>query len=173
MNHLLSPELFERKQVGLLYHYTTIEGCIAMLKANVMQSDPDITGDAAAICFTRDKWLHKSDPRIAGTAVKMTFDGDRLSDTVKLYPHDDNYIRRNGKLKKHRYYRDEKEERTKDTVDMRTLVAIVVVKLLFPTERFLNQYAEIEQLAAPLNVPVSFRDEEANNVVKYVRWRNK
>ena len=174
MNHLIPQLLFERKQVGLIYHYTLLERCEKIVQSGHLLAatvgdglDPH---EIPAISFTRDKWLHKSYPRISGTDARMTFDGDVVSDEVRLTPYNYNYVRVDNKtLVQARNFRDESEERTlAPKVSLRGLIAIEIVRQIWNTESFEKRIQAIKELVGP-TVAVTLRDEDAGKV-KYVRW---
>jgi hypothetical protein len=70
-------ELFEGKQVGLLYHYTSYEGLIKILVTDKMESP--IYGH---VSFSRNKNLN-----FYNSVIKIIFDGDRMSDQFKIKPY--------------------------------------------------------------------------------------
>ena len=69
-------KLFERKQVGLLYHWTYLDALEKILKTDKMWSAMNY------ISFSRNKNLNFHD-----RPVKITFDGDKMSDEFKFEPH--------------------------------------------------------------------------------------
>ena len=84
--HRIDCKLSEGKQVGLLYHWTTMDGCNGILSSNAFHGGRDAY-TAGALSFTRDK-----DPNFwqGGKHVwRFTMDGDRISDRFKIGPYAD------------------------------------------------------------------------------------
>jgi hypothetical protein len=90
--------LKEAKQVGIIYHYTTFEAGLKILKSNQLKSfnAADSTDDKPvfAISFTRDKRFH-NDHNIGfeessfgqSPQLRFTIDGDKLSNKFKIGPY--------------------------------------------------------------------------------------
>jgi hypothetical protein len=73
----------EAKQVGDLYHYTSYENAPKILKADSLQ-----IGKTGHISLTRNKNLHmQSTTGLGGTRVRLTIDGDKLSEKYKIRPY--------------------------------------------------------------------------------------
>lgn len=105
----LTNIIFEGKQVGKIYHYTTPGNWEKIKESNTLQAGdplgdytttpprklhpPDLA-DQASISFTRNKNLHSTDYwydlGLVITSVKdmirLTLDGDKLSQNYKLKP---------------------------------------------------------------------------------------
>lgn len=82
MINLKSYELFERKQTGVIYHYTDPESLVRILGEDRMVAgsyDP-------AISFSRNHnmltWVHDF-----GAGCRIAFDGERMSDRYSFTPH--------------------------------------------------------------------------------------
>lgn len=78
--------LLERKQRGLLYHYTDLLGAHEILFSNSigkMGYDGHVSTS-----FTRDKLFHTMS-RTVWTIMRFTIDGDALSDRYKIEPFND------------------------------------------------------------------------------------
>ena len=94
----LKDILKEAKQVGIIYHYTTFEAGLKILKSNQLKSSnaADSTNDKPvfAISFTRDKRFH-NDHNIGfeessfgqSPQLRFTIDGDKLSNKFKIGPY--------------------------------------------------------------------------------------
>lgn len=104
-------KLFEEKQVGIIYHYTSY-----LRMGNICKTDMLIQGNiigysgVKAISLTRDKMFHRrhrGDMTIS-TDVRITLDGNKLSRKYKIVPYHDLYFYDN-KSAQHKY--DEMEER--------------------------------------------------------------
>jgi hypothetical protein len=80
--------LNESKQVGTLYHYTKFGPLKNIVDSGVLMGTPSLS-------FTRDKNFHKSYRDIGAgygkgpLAVRLTVDGDKLSNRYKIEPHAD------------------------------------------------------------------------------------
>jgi len=90
--------LKEAKQVGTIYHYTTFESGLKILKSNKFKSsdadDSTNTKPVFAVSFTRDKRFH--DNHVVGFDVssignkpqlRFTIDGNKLSNKFKIEPY--------------------------------------------------------------------------------------
>lgn len=76
--------LNEGKQVGSLYHFTSLSGGEDIIKSNTLKP---INYDS--ISLTRDKNLYKISDYIEGGLVRLTLDGDKLSNNFKIKPYDE------------------------------------------------------------------------------------
>jgi hypothetical protein len=75
-------DLIEAKQVGTLYHFTTIEGILEILKSNKLVSS------GGSISFTRNK-NYLNEPGSYGkklNLVRISINGDKLSNSYKINP---------------------------------------------------------------------------------------
>lgn len=100
----LSKELTERKNVGVIYHFTSYEGMIAIINDNMKLKNMfgEVNDKYRYISFTRDKRL------VSDTIyndVRITVDGTKLSDKYQIRPYADTSSGY-GRTK-----HDEKEER--------------------------------------------------------------
>ena len=81
--------LEEGKQVGIVYHYTTLDSLRQILHMNTLKS-AGYLDNKDAISVTRDKNFHK---RIFATGVpteiRITLDGNKLSHNYKIRPYHD------------------------------------------------------------------------------------
>jgi hypothetical protein len=76
--------LSERKQVGTLYHFTSLKSLIGLLK-----SDFNFISNNGHISFARDYQLPKTviqGTSFSNTTVRIDFAGDKLSDKYKVRP---------------------------------------------------------------------------------------
>jgi hypothetical protein len=98
--------LNEGKQVGTLYHFTSLDGSKGILETNTIVSD-----EYDFISLTRDKNYYKIADQIEGGLIRLTIDGDKLSNNYKIYPYDE------GERKKtYRGSYFESEERVKGNI---------------------------------------------------------
>ena len=81
--------LNERKQLGIIYHFTTFDNLIGILKSNSLISGYHY------ISFTRNRLF---DDGKFDLNVRIVFDGDRLSDKYKIEPflYDDKFKDEHG-----------------------------------------------------------------------------
>ena len=85
-------EITEGKQVGILYHYTTLKNAISILKDNALKKNTEPQEDEYGeerdgISFTRfshTNILGSSDDRLS---VRLKLDGDKLSNKYKVSPY--------------------------------------------------------------------------------------
>lgn len=111
---LLIDLLNEAKQVGTIYHYTTFEAGLKILKSNQLKSgeaaDSTKSKPVFAISFTRDKRFHDNhkvgfDKTSWGSKpqIRFTIDGNKLSNKYRINPYaqksfwDDNYFNKGAK----------------------------------------------------------------------------
>lgn len=79
-------QLIEAKQVGILYHYTSIPALLNILKQNSLRIS---SSGRPYISFTRDKNFHKSARfGLSGnTDCVIIVDGNKLSNSYKIEPY--------------------------------------------------------------------------------------
>jgi len=77
--------LFEAKQVGVIYHYTTIDNLFSIMKRNYLSSGK--FEDDNSISFTRDKLFANTPRTNIGTDVRLVIDGNKLSSKYKIEPY--------------------------------------------------------------------------------------
>lgn len=84
--------ILEGKSVGTLYHYTDPTGLLKILQDNNLKPSKLIFnyGGYNYISFTRDKNLHLRNKThgIGGFSIRLTLDGDKISNNYKLEPYD-------------------------------------------------------------------------------------
>ena len=95
----LKDILFEAKQVGIIYHYTTFESGLKVLKSNQLKSDHTAESTNAkpvfGISFTRDKRFNIASRAVDFTnssfgktpQLRFTIDGNKLSNKFKVQPY--------------------------------------------------------------------------------------
>jgi hypothetical protein len=87
---------FESKNIGHLYHFTSIDDAINIVKSNRLFSTQPTWGTtyrdrvlrkhSGQISLTRDKFLNHKKPKGVRFGVRFTFDGNRLSEDYKIKP---------------------------------------------------------------------------------------
>jgi hypothetical protein len=80
MIHIKDYELFEKKMVGIIYHFTTPAAALDILRQDMMQSQ------LGHISFTRNPDL-KSWYEDYDSYVRFAFNGSDMSDKFKIEPH--------------------------------------------------------------------------------------
>jgi hypothetical protein len=104
----LKDILKEAKQVGIIYHYTTFEAGLKILKSNQLKSgeaaDSTKSKPVFAISFTRDKRFHDNhnvgfeESSFGHTPqLRFTIDGDKLSNKFKVGPYSQQGVFDKGK----------------------------------------------------------------------------
>lgn len=86
----LKDILQEAKQVGILYHFTSLDALELILKQNLMKGswgNSDLKGKYISV--TRDKNLYKSYPNLGAEELDLAivFDGNKLSNKYKIRPY--------------------------------------------------------------------------------------
>jgi len=127
----------EAKQVGILYHFTTINNLEDILKSKGLKSD-----FFDYISFTRNFNLQKTSDYFKDHKVRLTFDGNKLSNKYKIEPFIDNV----GKIT--RKY-GEYEER-----------------ILWPSGKLLPCFFTLKQI--DIEKGISREDFKANVPINYV-----
>lgn len=156
-------ELEESKNLGDLYHFTTIEYAANILKTNNLRASyvpkkeyerdfqsfgkergerlKKSPGEGAYyISFTRDKLLYKKSPKISGSSIRFTVNGTKLSSKYKIMPffyYKDDLM---GEKDRHRF--NEGEERIISNVDANGLKDFK--KYLIKTELILDVFGDNE-----------------------------
>lgn len=73
----------EEKQVGILYHYTSLWRVFSILDMDEIKAMSE-----DAVCFTRDKNFHRISRDLAtDIQARIVIDGNKLSSRYKLTPH--------------------------------------------------------------------------------------
>jgi hypothetical protein len=78
--------LLEGKQVGTIYHYTTVDGLQGILKDGYLKPSPARQEQLSYVSFSRNKALG-STLGPSKTQVRISIDGDKLSNKYKLLPY--------------------------------------------------------------------------------------
>jgi hypothetical protein len=81
----INESLNERKQVGLLYHFTSYVGLKGIIEDNMVLKTWQ-TDIQPYVSFTRNKNFQSD---TIPTQVRITVDGDKLSDKYRIAPHAD------------------------------------------------------------------------------------
>lgn len=116
--------LNEYKQVGMLYHYTSLEFLLSILNDNEMKSFNRVK-NKFVISFTRDKnWYY----RYKTGPVRITINGNKLSNNYKIQPyHDLSYFNSKSATTEN----DEMEEMvyTKEIINITDyIIEIIIIK---------------------------------------------
>lgn len=82
----LKPLILESKQVGILYHYTTISNLYKILKTNTLKSS-EYWDEFNVICCTRNKYFHFDAGYTVPTQTRLVLNGDKLSNIHKIIPY--------------------------------------------------------------------------------------
>jgi hypothetical protein len=82
--------LGEAKQVGLLYHFTSLDSLKRIVEEDLMRGswgNSDLKGKYISV--TRDKNLYKNYPNLGAEELHLAivFDGDKLSNKYKIRPY--------------------------------------------------------------------------------------
>ena len=80
----LQNKLNENKQVGIIYHYTSIFYIADILESSCLSTYNG--GPKTTQCFTRRNDMLGKDWSVGGTSVKIIVDGDLLSEKYKVKP---------------------------------------------------------------------------------------
>lgn len=95
LKQLFLEILSERKQVGKVYHFTTLRNAVFIVKTNLIEANQATQNiNKPTISTTRDKNFSKHRPgslQIGGADVAFALNGDSLSDRYEVRPYDDAY----------------------------------------------------------------------------------
>ena len=113
----------EGKQVGVLYHYTSLKSALLILEHNELKPYKQVCGNENSserfnyVSMTRDNHFHRLARIIQGIQCRFIIDGDKLSHNYKITPYNDfeQYSFYKGRYG-HRPYNDEQEERIKGSI---------------------------------------------------------
>jgi cytidyltransferase-like protein len=187
-------DLEESKNLGDLYHFTSIESAASILKSNQLRSSyvpkkeyerdfqsfgrergerlKQSPGEGAYyISFTRDKLLYKKTPKIAGSSIRFTVDGTKLSSTYKIIPffyYKDELMDDNDR---HRY--NENEERIISNIDVNGLKDFkkyltkteLILDVLEDNETYINRAKQLKQFYPDL---ITLYKEKPMSIEEYV-----
>lgn len=78
-------KIFEGKQVGVIYHFTSIYSLYRILSA----SKPNLYTPLNYISCTRNSNMKSKELRLEKQCCRITLDGDKLSHKYKIKPHFD------------------------------------------------------------------------------------
>lgn len=146
----------EGKQIGYLYHYTSLENLLNILKWDVMRATDGSKVDYGElekgyfISFTRNKNFHKVNKMFGELGVRITFDGDKLSNRYKIKPNQ--YMGREKKTSRGRGPGDytESEERLYGVKEVKQvtkyIVKIEILKSVWHNEVELRKNKDVEYL---------------------------
>jgi hypothetical protein len=87
----LLKEITEGKQVGTLYHFTTLKGALGILTSKRIRTNED-----GVVSATRDKNLNAAEFDTEGEAdkniVRIDLDGNKISNRYKIKPYSFGHI---------------------------------------------------------------------------------
>lgn len=143
--------IYEEKQVGILYHFTQINWLEDIIKSNyVLKSSTriKINGERKPIVsFTRQYDLPREAVYVSNSNVRITVNGDKLSNKYKIQPRAD-FTSSDG-------YKKEKEEAVfGDKIDIKNF--IIQIDILYDEEKFADFYNDKYQLIQQQNIIINF-----------------
>lgn len=96
LKQLFLEILSERKQVGKVYHFTTLRNAVFIVKTNLIKASRATKNiNEPTISTTRDKNFSKHRSvsiQIGGADIAFALNGDSLSDRYEVRPYDDAYV---------------------------------------------------------------------------------
>jgi hypothetical protein len=85
----------ESKNIGILYHYTSLENALNIIKSGQLKSSISDQGKEA-ISFTRNKNFHKRNTMNGvSNEVRLVLDGTSLSNNYKISPYSQSGFEKN------------------------------------------------------------------------------
>lgn len=163
----------EAKQVGTIYHYTTFESGLKILKSDKLKANhtDDSTNDKPVfgVSFTRDKRFHNNhnvgfDASSFGQTpqVRFTVDGNKLSNNFKVQPYS-----QQGAFSKHRKSFEAEERVISDKPFIIPLSKYIIsVDILIEYKKPSNQYDIIGIVDYEMYEPVRAK------IIKFVQDKN-
>ena len=157
--------LNEAKQVGILYHFTNIENLLGILKSNKIIGS---SGEREIyISFTRNKNFNLSGHYgITGTSVRISINGDKLSNNYKIKP----YFYKE-------FNRDEMEERV-ITTSIKNISNYIIEIMLYNNILLYNEY-QGKQFISQQNILHRFIKKDdiddpvnLNDILEYLKQYN-
>ena len=131
----LGESLNEGKQVGILYHYTSLKAALKILEQNELKPYKDVFGSGLEhmnyVSMTRDNHFHRLGRTIQGIQCRFIIDGDKLSHNYKITPFNDfEQGSAYGNSYGHRPYNDEQEERVNGSIKdiKKYIIKIQIIK---------------------------------------------
>ena len=87
--NIVDKILLESKQVGILYHYTSLSNLISIINDNCLKSSHSETFMPNSISFTRNKNYTDFNSKFTGISnnlCRLVIDGNKLSNNYKIIP---------------------------------------------------------------------------------------
>ena len=153
----------EGKQVGIVYHYTTVDILSRIL------ADDSLRGGGNGISVTRDQNFHKH-YRIGmkGRQCRLELDGDEISNRYKVRPYNDfSEYHSDAEPYRHKESHDEQEELIK-TSDLKNVSSYILGISFFrmPTNAMV---ATLDDRGIPYTVMTKFIKDLEDKWSKYRR----
>jgi len=123
----------EGKQVGTLYHFTSISNLLMLLDANTLYSK------RKNICFTRNQNFISDNREVSGTDCRLEIDGDSLSNSYKIEPYNDEKFTENNPVKL------EQEERINEEI-ISPIIPYIKEITIYDMSIIDNQDAKIKRI---------------------------
>lgn len=133
----------EEKQVGTIYHYTSLQNFFSIIKDDELLSTGPDSISQHFISFTRNKNLHKNTKinSLSGMTIAFEVDGTKLSNKYKIHPI--NFFNKLGKNK----HPDEDEERLEfDKQSSINPLSKYINKILIVKSNFEKQIEKIVEI---------------------------
>lgn len=141
----------ESKQIGIIYHYTTISNCVNILKDKQIK---DVKYNRGYISFTRNGAYKINDLKFG--MLRLVIDGNVLSNKYKIVPDSQasSYGNRAG-FKDHKNKQSEERIYSKSVDISKSLICIDVIKD-YSNDDMSKQEKEFIQSITTLNFVDSF-----------------
>ena len=95
LRNILNEIINEAKQVGIVYHFTTLNNSIPIIKTNHLKAYHATKNvEGRTVSTTRDKYFSKrrgDQLSISGADIIFVLDGNKLSNVYQVRPYDDTY----------------------------------------------------------------------------------
>lgn len=135
-NKNLNFKTSERKQVGILYHYTSIYSAFEITYQNKL-----ISNVKYGVSLTRNKDFHRGKNRyINGMDVSFVLDGDLLSDKYKIYSFQDLDAKKDVELEKLIWEKEQEERINKDILNLNKYIIGVRFHMTSDDSESLEEY---------------------------------
>lgn len=159
LKKILNQVITERKQVGTVYHFTSLNSALQIvLSDNIRAATVTKNINQPTVSTTRDKHFSKSRMNtplsISGADIAFVLNGDSLSDRYEVMPYDDTYVKSWKKFDTidKEAFGDEREElwygkqiqSDKGFKNVKKYTMYVIF-----TKRFLNKLLDADKLRPP------------------------
>jgi hypothetical protein len=154
-------KLYESKSVGIIYHYTNPEALLKIIEENILK-----TGQYGWNYFTRNKNYHLKKELVRDEGIRITIDGNSLSNNNKITPYSSWVARDKSRHKEKDISKyDEYEERANDIKNFTKYIISIELDPVKCWIYFLSENLDIYNIIKGKNKAI----DTYNNYIKNIR----